>query len=60
MQQTVAGENISVNVSRAVSNLKSIFVTFDNRNNLIQGQTQYMKEFNNFITLLDNWNIRFR
>jgi len=29
MQQTVTGDNISVNVSRAVSRLKTIFCTFD-------------------------------
>ena len=29
MQQTVVGDNISVNVSRAVSRLKTIFCSFD-------------------------------
>ena len=29
MQQTVTGDNISVNVSRAVSRLKTIFCSFD-------------------------------
>ena len=30
MLQTIAGDSVSVNVSRAVSRLKTIFVTFDN------------------------------
>ena len=33
MQQTIAGDNISVNVSRAVSRLKTIFCSFTGDNN---------------------------
>ena len=46
MQQTVSGENISDNVSRAVSRLKTIFLSCDSRNLINEGQVQYMKEWN--------------
>ena len=55
MQQTVAGENISVNVARAVSKLNTIFMTFDNKSLLTQGETQYIKDFNNFYHPMNGW-----
>ena len=55
MQQTVAGENISVNVARAVSRLKAIFMTFDKKSQLTQAETQYIKDFNNFDHAMKGW-----
>ena len=75
MQQTVAGDNISFNVSRAVSRLKTIFCSFDDSLNPSDAQkVLYLdllvkKNWNYFYhswgTVKDmiskkNWNIKFR